>query len=253
MLHRLRSVLVRPGRDRLTGTVEVDETYFGGEEPGLRGGRQVGKKVLVGVAVERCGKGFGRCRCRSSLTPPSTRYAASSPRMSSQDPPLSPTPGRAARQPPRATICTSRSMRITAASPPMLCCRVCTAWLHSPSAGTWERTRGASMTLTCRAISTSLSSVSIADAREAAGFSSIGCSSSPSTTIRCATANSLQTPGRSPLRLSRRWSADTRPPSTAREPIDHGEQSDLGRCGQMNNPYPALAHAGFDRNSAPER
>ena len=30
MLHRLRSVLVRPGRDRLTGTVEVDETYIGG-------------------------------------------------------------------------------------------------------------------------------------------------------------------------------------------------------------------------------
>jgi hypothetical protein len=39
MLHRLRSVLVRPGRDRLSGTVEVDETYLGGEEPGLRGGR----------------------------------------------------------------------------------------------------------------------------------------------------------------------------------------------------------------------
>ena len=34
MLHRLRSVLVRPGRDRLTGVVEVDETYIGGEEPG---------------------------------------------------------------------------------------------------------------------------------------------------------------------------------------------------------------------------
>ena len=60
---RLRSVLVRPGRDRLTGTVEVDETYFGGEEPGLRGGRQKGKKILIGVAVERRGpKGFGRCR-----------------------------------------------------------------------------------------------------------------------------------------------------------------------------------------------
>jgi hypothetical protein len=39
MLHRLRSVLVRPGRDRLSGTVEVDETFIGGEEAGLRGGR----------------------------------------------------------------------------------------------------------------------------------------------------------------------------------------------------------------------
>jgi hypothetical protein len=35
MLHRLRSVLVRPGRDRLTGTVEADETYIGGEETGV--------------------------------------------------------------------------------------------------------------------------------------------------------------------------------------------------------------------------
>ena len=31
MLHRLRSVLVRPGRDRLAGVVEVDEIYIGGE------------------------------------------------------------------------------------------------------------------------------------------------------------------------------------------------------------------------------
>jgi len=63
MLHRLRSVLLRPGRERLKGEVEVDETYVGGEEPGLRGGRQRGKKVLVGVAVEReQPRGFGRCR-----------------------------------------------------------------------------------------------------------------------------------------------------------------------------------------------
>jgi ISXO2-like transposase domain len=63
MLHRLRSVLVQPGRERLRGEVEVDETYIGGDEPGLRGGRQKGKKVLVAVAVEREEpKGFGRCR-----------------------------------------------------------------------------------------------------------------------------------------------------------------------------------------------
>jgi hypothetical protein len=35
MLGRLRSVLVRPSRDRLSGTAEIDETYIGGEEPGL--------------------------------------------------------------------------------------------------------------------------------------------------------------------------------------------------------------------------
>jgi transposase-like protein len=63
MLGRLRSVLVRPDRERLNGEVEVDESFFGGEEPGLRGGRQKGKKVLVAIAVERTQPmGFGRCR-----------------------------------------------------------------------------------------------------------------------------------------------------------------------------------------------
>jgi DNA-directed RNA polymerase subunit RPC12/RpoP len=63
MLHRLRSVLVRPGRDRLAGTVEVDETFIGGDEPGLRGGRARGKKSLVGIAVEVMEpRGIGRCR-----------------------------------------------------------------------------------------------------------------------------------------------------------------------------------------------
>ena len=65
MLHRLRSVLIRPGRELLSGQVEVDETYIGGEEAGLAGGRAKGKKALVAVAVEvESPKGFGRCRMR---------------------------------------------------------------------------------------------------------------------------------------------------------------------------------------------
>lgn len=63
MLHRLRRVLNRPGRDRLRGRVEVDETYIGGCEAGLTGGRARGKKSLVAIAVEAAeSRGYGRCR-----------------------------------------------------------------------------------------------------------------------------------------------------------------------------------------------
>ena len=64
MLHRFRTAMVRPGRDRLAGTVEIDETYFGGTKPGKRGRGAAGKTLVV-VAVEMLSpKGFGRCRLR---------------------------------------------------------------------------------------------------------------------------------------------------------------------------------------------
>jgi hypothetical protein len=55
-------VLVRPGRDRLAGTVEVDETYAGGEEAGLAGGRAPGKQLTAIAAEAKEPKGAGRCR-----------------------------------------------------------------------------------------------------------------------------------------------------------------------------------------------
>lgn len=65
ILHRPRSVLIRPGRDRLAGVVEVDETYIGGLESGLPGGRTRGRKGLIGIAVEiREPRRFGRRRMR---------------------------------------------------------------------------------------------------------------------------------------------------------------------------------------------
>ena len=62
MLQKLRRSMVRPERDRLREVVEVDETYVGGVEEGLRGGRQKGRKVIVAAAVEVRGLGSGRVR-----------------------------------------------------------------------------------------------------------------------------------------------------------------------------------------------
>ncbi len=62
-LHKLRRAMVRPGRDRLSGTIEVDETYWGGLEEGVRG-RQTESKALIVVAAQEDGNGIGRIRMR---------------------------------------------------------------------------------------------------------------------------------------------------------------------------------------------
>ena len=60
-LHKLRRAMVRPGRDRLGGEVEVDESYVGGLDANLMG-RKVIKKSIVVIAVEIRGRGSGRVR-----------------------------------------------------------------------------------------------------------------------------------------------------------------------------------------------
>ena len=60
-LHKLRRAMVRPGRDRLQGVVEVDETFIGGPRPGKRG-RGAAGKVLVLIAAQEAAKGIGRIR-----------------------------------------------------------------------------------------------------------------------------------------------------------------------------------------------
>jgi hypothetical protein len=66
-----RPPVCRPGRDRLSGRVEVDESYVGGLEEGVRG-RQTETKALVAVACEEDGKGIGRIPTASicGRTPP---------------------------------------------------------------------------------------------------------------------------------------------------------------------------------------
>jgi len=67
-LLKLRRVMNRPERDKLTGNVEVDETFIGGEESGKKidgknkTGRGSDEKIIVVVATECKGKQIGRVR-----------------------------------------------------------------------------------------------------------------------------------------------------------------------------------------------
>jgi transposase-like protein len=56
-LHKLRRAMVRPGRDGLSGTVEMDEVYIGGERPGKRGRGAAGKALVLVAAQVRVGCG----------------------------------------------------------------------------------------------------------------------------------------------------------------------------------------------------
>ena len=212
MLHLLRSVLVRPGRERLRGEVEVDETYIGGEEPGLRGGRQKGKKVLVGVAVERREpKGFGRCRMVP--IPDASAESLRSFLLENVEPGATViTDGwqSSTRPRPRTSMSTGRSR-----APPVKtrrsCCPACTRCPRWPSAGCSAPTKARSMRRTWPTTSTSSSSASTVVARAAAAWSSTAYSSSPLSTIPCATASSSTTPSLADAVHSRPAGAAGRP------------------------------------------
>lgn len=64
MLHKLRRAMVNTAGEPLHGQVEVDDTWIGGQQAGLRGSRQLkGRRAaLVLAGVERRGKRSGRVR-----------------------------------------------------------------------------------------------------------------------------------------------------------------------------------------------
>jgi transposase-like protein len=65
-LHKLRRAMVRPGRDRLQGDVEVDETFVGGTDP-VRPGARTGRRAIVAIAVELVDSHAARIRLRRVL------------------------------------------------------------------------------------------------------------------------------------------------------------------------------------------
>jgi transposase-like protein len=64
MLHKLRRAMVNAAREPLHGDVEVDDTWIGGPQPGIKGSRQLKDRraVAVLVAVEQRGDRSGRIR-----------------------------------------------------------------------------------------------------------------------------------------------------------------------------------------------
>jgi hypothetical protein len=227
MLHRLRSVLVRPGRDRLGGTVEVDETYFGSEEPGLRGGRQKGKKVLIGIAVERKEpKGYGRCRMAilgdgsaSSLHPFVTAHVEPGATVVTDGwPSYRGIDKLGYVHEPHSQRAASAAGRTSERS-----CQASTGLRSSPSAGTSAPIKAVPTRRTSRATSTSSPSASTDAVREAEGWCSIGSYNSPSSTTRSDSGN--WSPIHSQRRCRRYRLADglTRRAWIARERTDRGE------------------------------
>ena len=223
MLHRLRAVLVRPGRDRLAGKVDVDETYIGGEEPGLCGGGAQGKKVLTGVAVEvREPKGMGRCRIWPMHRPPRCPVRDGS-RRTKHDGHHRRLAGlqrnRETRLRPRQAQGAASEPPSPAASRPARCFRRCMRSAPWPNGGCSARIRARRNRRTWPATSTSSCSVSTAADPGAGGWCSFVCLNWRSPTPRCAINTSSPGADRAKSRRRLRRCA-VHPPSLERPPAN---------------------------------
>jgi hypothetical protein len=145
-LHKLRRAMVLPGRELLSGAVEVDECYIGARRQGSGGRGAVGKAIVV-IAVEERGQAPGRVRMRrvpnvtkDTLTDFVLDHVA---RATAR---FAPTAGRATST--SASTATSTPSRTSqpAAIPPTWSYRTCTA-----STAATHATGACSSTDSCRA------------------------------------------------------------------------------------------------------
>jgi transposase-like protein len=62
-LHKLRRAMIRAGREKLSGRIQIDDAFVGGEEKGVRGRKSFKKaRVVVAVEIKEDGQGLGRIR-----------------------------------------------------------------------------------------------------------------------------------------------------------------------------------------------
>ena len=172
-LHKLRRAMVRPGRDRVSEEVEVDETLVGGLER-AEAADTWGRRRWWSLRP-RCGAGpsaasgcsGGRCLSRQ---PADVRAARGATWLGGD----SPTGSRATAACPSAAIATTGECSLVVASRPRRSCLASTGLRRSSSAGSWVRIRAASVASISTITSTSSPFGSIDEPHAIAGSSSIG-------------------------------------------------------------------------------
>ena len=180
-LHKLRRAMVRPGRDRVSEEVEVDETLVGGLEAG-GGRRHLGKKALVVIAAEVRGRAIGRIRMQrvadasadSLLTFVQHAVQPGSVVITDGLQSYRRLPKRGYRHDRRVLLGRGESAEAVVASRPRRSCLASTGLRRSSSAGSWVRIRAASVASISTITSTSSPFGSIDEPHAIAGSSSIG-------------------------------------------------------------------------------
>src|SRR5213593_2910328 len=143
-LHKLRRAMVRPGRDRLAGHVEVDETYLGAASRLLAGGRRRKKRWWSWLS-NWSARAWAAFACVGSRTRPPTACRRLSTRPSSRAASCTPMAGRGITQW-RATAIAIRSPSCGGSRPRRPgCCHTCIASSRCFGAGSSAPIRGRSL------------------------------------------------------------------------------------------------------------
>ena len=171
ILHKLRQAMVRPGRERLRGVVEVDETYWGAAESGGATGRLVYSKALIVVAAEQDGKGIGAFAWHESPISIAQRFMALSDRRSNPEAQFAPM-GLIPTARWKTMSTTGRSS--TASRMGSTCCPESTERFRCSSDGCSEPIRELSVTNISTTTSMNSSSVSTGESRLREASSSSG-------------------------------------------------------------------------------
>ena len=228
-LHKLRRAMVLPGRELLSGAVEVDESYVGARRASV-GGRGAGSKAIVAIAVEG-DQAPERVRMRRipDVTQGHADRLRARPRRPRQRGPHRRLAGLLRRRP--LPLQARRHQRVGQRRPRRTSsCRTCTSSPRSSSAGSSAPTRARSATPSSTTTSTSSPSASTA-----ATHATAGCSSTASSRARW-----------QPIHTPTRRSPVNRPPDQSHE-RNRGSEPDSQRCAESEH---AVGRAPFTNREA---